>query len=675
MARTRTRGRWTTSVRTISLLALAALSLVHPGCGGNDPPSALVVPPASPGAIRAAIAFAGASRADAAQDWAESRRQCQAALDADPHHNAARMQLAWACWNLHEYDMAADLYGQVRGPLAKSAKLWRAHSLAAAGQWNDAQEAYAQDLSQAVPVSWAPYALPGSPKADNVDRCIVSWKKIASENPKSPVAQWLLGNTFIAAQRWDDSRAAYDKALALAPAWEPAIISSAFNHANAGRHAQALALLDPLLQKQPGHVSALWARAYARKGAGNDAGACDDFAALFKTQGRAADAAVLIDAAVLAWKIGRLDEGVAQLNAAILWASAYPRAVLLPGNREALLQFTAGNAPGSTTSALGRYAFASALFELIDATLNATGLALLADNSLEQINTPTEADRAPYLAQSLAAAEEAARNFDMSSAFASGMRGRVLPHTGRCIRELQQALQDRPDFEAAKVLLAQIHWYIGNADQARLLLQEVLAARPDATSIRVRLSTWTTLDKAQELMETIDAQDAQDIGAVFRRARLCQQVGDAKACTEQSLAILRDRGNFWDIYEMLGLSLQQTGAPDDALACLEFSVPLGRTADGALARAKLRAQLSKPAIVEGLIDAWRSASAGTPPEAEARELLRHRDTGTFVCGRCGGGGTISVTNGDIGQYSGTVATTQASCPQCLGLGLWHPNVP
>jgi hypothetical protein len=87
----------------------------------------------------------------------------------------------------------------------------------------------------------------------------------------------------------------------------------------------------------------------------------------------------------------------------------------------------------------------------------------------------------------------------MGTAMALRMRSSVLPHLGRCVRELQATLAARPDFDAAKVLLAEIHHSAGNENQACKLLEEVLAAKQDATSVRLRLSQWSPLDKAQEL--------------------------------------------------------------------------------------------------------------------------------------------------------------------------------
>ena len=331
---------------------------------------------------------------------------------------------------------------------------------------------------------------------------------------------------------------------------------------------------------------------------------------------------------------------------------------------------------GAPDSPLGRYALASSLFGKVDSALKANCnlfLQVLQSEDFQKVNKPTQADIAAFAGDLEKQSRAAMGNFDLASSLVILRRAATLPHLGRCIRELQSALQARSDFDAAKVLLAQIFEYADKENEARKLLEELLAAKPDSTSIRIRLSEWAPLDKAQDLMEAVPLQDANQLRVMLHRATLERDAGDYKACCAQALAIIRVHGNYWGVYEMLGQALEKTSDAQSAWECLEYSSKFGRTAEGLLCLARLGDRLGKPGVVESLIDAWRAAPNSSKAETDARDLLRHHDTAKYVCQRCGGGGTISETSGSMGEY-GSIQTRQVTCPQSQGFGFWHPKV-
>ena len=651
------------------------ISLVTATCNcSGDEAKTTTAKPASGGMTRAAVAFARASEAEETKNWEECLKQAEAALQDDPDHVAARMRAAWACWNLEQYDKAASLYAKVGGSFGDNARMWRAHSLAAVGNWSDAQQAFADRLATDALINWAPFSLPGSEKTDN-ERCVLYWKKVAKANPKSTVALWLLGNTYAGSKRWEEALAAYAEALKITPKWPPAVVASAMAQSYSGHPDEAQVLLDALLKEQPRHVEALWARMQVAAKQGDGAATSSACLRLAEVLGHRISINLLVQGAQTAWRSGQSDAGIRLINSAVDWAGEYCRVSMVDSDEQALADF-GDKRTLPPTDVLGRYALASALFGRVDALLNAAENVMIQGmqaGELTRVNTPTPADVARYGADAANGAEEAAKRFDIGTSMVLQMRATLLPHLGRCVRELEATLKNRPDFDAAKVLLAEVHHYAGNDNQARKLLEEVLAAKPDATSVRLRISQWSPLDKAQDLMEAVPTQDAALLRVMLRRANLERDAGDFKACARQALAILRERGAYWDVFELLGIALDKTGDRQSALACLEYSTKHGRTVQGALTIAKLREKLNKPGVTEALIDAWRAAPNGTPEETETRELLRGRNTASFVCQRCGGSGSISEISGTIVD-GGSIQTSQTACPQCQGLGLWYPNV-
>lgn len=664
----------TRSINCIVVLCFVVITsgILPAGCSDRKAKAAHVQP-VSKNTVRAALAYIRSETAEDSQQWRESLSQAEAALKDDPEHQAARMNAAWANWNLGKYAEAAELYGQVTGPARSNALLWRAHSLAAAENWTEAQAAYADRSAKVCPILWCPLALPGSETTDNADHVILFWKKCAKDNPKSTVACWMLGNAYAAAGRTEDAALAYANSLTIMPGWGPCVVSAAMIESNEGRSDKADEMLVEFLRKEPKNVAARWAARQVKIKRKDYTGASSESALIVDILGHQTSEEIMHESAFLAGIAGRMDMYISHLNSLVLWAGTSTRDVEMKLSTNTIESFDKELNGGAAVSAVERYELANWLYGQIEAGLGSRNMAenAMLIESLNKVNTTTEADLSGFGDEVKKRAKDNAGKFDFAEGYAAEWRAQLLPHLGRCERELQKALQEHHDFEAAKILLAEIKYLRGDKDTAVKMLQETLKAHPEATTIRLRLCEWLPLDKALELIEGVPQQDAKSFMVMFRRTVLERDAGNPKACAAMSLAALRELGTYWGFYEMLGVGLSMSGDPENGLECLEYSTSMGRSAIGALTLAKLRQQLGKPQIIEGLIDAWRASVSGSSEEIEATKLLKKLDTGKYLCGRCSGGGTISETSGASNQYGGSLTTYQVACPQCRGLGIWH----
>jgi tetratricopeptide (TPR) repeat protein len=626
------------------------------------------------------LAYLRVEQASERQAWEECLALSRAILDGDATHQPARMMAAWASWNLRRFSEAAKEYGRVSGPNALRAQLWRAHSLAASADWEESRAAYAAYSASAVPFSWFPVAVPGHVRPEDPEAGSLYWRRMLREHPKQGVPEWMLGNCYAATGRNADAAAAYSIVLESFPGWEPAIIALAMVDLAAGQPGAAAARLNSVIEADPKHIGALRARAHVYAVEGKMPAGSRDLANVFDRVGRVAEARELVGAATMAWRAGRTEDGVARLNDLILWATEYPRAILGDSDADVLGEFVSGQTAGDPDSPLGRYALASSTFGVVAAALGGDAAGFLLVESLQRINEPTDEDVARFAGDEHRRIKRAAGDsgFGGITSLATGSfvdmqvdhyRLIMMPHLGRCVRELEAALTQQKDFHAARVLLAQIRWFAGQSDTAIEILSEVVRNVPRAISARVRLSTWLPLDKADTLLDGALTEDRENVSMMRRRIQLCMAIGDHEGAADEAGSAIRVHGGAWDLYEAFGISLTRRGHFDAGAECLEHSSKFGRTGAGSLALAELRERLGKPGVVAALIDGWRSSEWGSSDEQEILAAIRRHDVNEFICGNCGGDGNVPEVSG--GQY---VSTRQIACGLCLGLGLWHAGV-
>lgn len=81
---------------------------------------------------------------------------------------------------------------------------------------------------------------------------------LLAANPDDPRLLAAMGNVYFDAERWQDSRAWYERSLAAAPDDVNVMTDLAIVHRNLGQPQQSLELLDRALELAPGHWQALY---------------------------------------------------------------------------------------------------------------------------------------------------------------------------------------------------------------------------------------------------------------------------------------------------------------------------------------------------------------------------------------------------------------------------------
>lgn len=657
----------------------AAVCLAALGALPAMPASALVAqtaPQRSP-ALTAALELA---RSETDADAADAA--LAAGLTAMPASASLSMRSAWRNFAAGRFGDAATLYGRAAGsPRAADAALWQAHSLASAERWPAAQAAYAERAARHLPIVWGPWFVPGSDAAP-ADRAIVHWRRATKDHPAAAVAWWLLGNSYAGAGRRDDALQAYDKAIALAPGWAPAAVAAAMveRQADAAAAAARLERLGAL----PDHLLVTWARYLVADQLGERAVALQSLERLRTLAPDTIDAGTLIDGALLAARAGDAAKAMAFLDHAVSYRSQYPRLILGADDDAALRTIAGQDLREGPLAPFWRYGFASSAFGKTDAAVGAlqSGDPFAMAQTLSALGAfgepPAEVQR--IMAERQRRLAERARNSGLAAfgaMFLESILTQVLPHFLRAQLELEAVVADHPDSVAARVLLAaMLHRYGELFDDPAATrrasddLARLVADRPNAPGPRLLLASWSALDVREDLLDGIDAAHAGSLRALAARCDLAFDLGDDRACVAHCLCVVHEHGDYWDTYETMGRALLRLGDAAAAKTCLEFSHRHGRTAAGLIALALLRAAAQEDGVTELLIDAWRTAPSNSAVETEAFQLLDRRpDLRRHTCQGCGGGRTVLDVSG-----STYVSTQRVRCPQCLGLGLWHPGV-
>lgn len=610
---------------------------------------------------------------DSRRDEGERLAHYERGLKLAPANQPLRFKAAWTCWLAGDFEEAARHYAQLEGAGRSNGLLWLGHSLFAAGDIDGARSAYEARAESTSPVYWAPAAMPGEDSPGQA-RLVLHWSREVKQHPESAMHRWMHGNALVGANRHAEAAAAYERALELDPTLHLARASLAMALSRGGDPKAA----DRVIAGLPDKFSRTALGSYVGLMVADELGDCETVVERCLVHLEAADrevkTGVLVRGAQAALACGKQAEGIRFLNEAFLVRETNRRAIMGDSDKACLEEMVRAR----PQAALEHYAYASSLFgymkQVTDETTRTANLLSFGSvvESLGRINTPSREDIARYgdLTQEI---EAATQNLDLGRAMAGQLLAQFQPHYGRAIREARAAIAADPSFLAAKVLLSEILDHMGDQDEADAILAEILEARPDATSIRLRMSYRVPLERAFELVESVDPRDTSAADVLMRRAFLQQEAGEQQLAAERALDFIEMHREAWDVQELVAFQLDGSGEDVRALELLDASAPSGRSARGALLRAELRDRLGRDGVVVALIDAWRSSPSGSAEERRAVRLLGRQDTRSHSCGRCNGGGTISVTQGQTGEY-GSIRTTQQACPKCLGLGLWGPGV-
>jgi tetratricopeptide (TPR) repeat protein len=616
--------------------------------------------------VESVIQWAKAKAHESAGDLAEASRRFDAVRKQDPANFCAAMDAAWAHFRLKQFDDAARIYAEVGGSRKPAAMTWSAHAKACSGDYAGAARDY-QARAAVPPLFYGEWMAPG---AETAEVAVLYWRRALKDDPNNAVPHYMLGCCLQALGRTAEASKALRSALAHDPAFVPAALTlSALERGTDDR--DHLDRLKYLLQADADHFGLLWEIAQLTEITGTPQ---EIEEAWTKAMDRGGDHVTDGDAVRIA-KIARHKGieslGVRALNHAMLHTSVYSRAVLGDDDSDTI-RSALPNLESADRRVLAQYGIASGVFGLVSEAqgadnflqsmmvrerLQAFGLV-----SSEQIKAATEA--------AFPKGDDLAAILNIGENMAEMNRASLRPFTVFAREQLHQVLEARPDFYAARVLLAQILWSEGLKAEATAELNSVLASDPSATSVRARLIDWAPLDLADALVSSCPPGSANDIRIAFRRARVLLQAGDNDGCIRQCVDTTRHHGSYWDVLELLGIALAGKNADEAAAIVLDHTFPLGRSSQGAVARAKLLLKLARDDAQTAAIDAWRIAPKGSTEESEALSLCRAQSMARFGCPKCGGGGTISVTNVSGSTYISS-STEQATCPQCLGLGLWH----
>lgn len=585
--------------------------------------------------------------------------------ELDPECQLTRFEFAWTQWRLRRFEEAAETYRGVSGKDRAKATLWEAHSLLAAGLTEDAEKLYQMRALEQTPVLWAPIALPGEVSTGDLDRTALFWHRRAREQETSGVHHWMYGNVLANAKRWKDALEAYRKAIECSPEFVPARASLAMTYRWLGQHDLALETIHALCAEYPNAPISTYGATYIQAAAGNHSEAGRSALAHLEQAGRGAEVTLLVTGATSCMRAGLIPEGRALVDATVLGRASFTRAILGDSDEDVLRLFSSRR----PRNELEHYALASSLYGYVRAGID-TGnpLALGATlNFLESAIRPTEAD-IEALGSAAKAFESSTDPFDLAGAFANQFWIQLAPYFGRALREAEAA--SHAGFASADVLRAAILRELELHPKANDLLSATLEEHPGATAVRLRLGNHLPLEEAIELIEAGDARDSEVLGLMARRAVLEERAGESERSAHAALDLISTHECYWDMLELIALELDRRGSPQRALRIFDEAHRTGRSPRGSLARALLHRKLDSPRVLEALIDAWRAAPVGSSEERRSLAMIRELDTSGHTCSRCQGGGTISVTSGTTGQF-GSIQTYQETCPQCIGLGLWH----
>ncbi len=661
------------SLRSMSAWILAACVV---GSSTNRVAAQDTPPQRSPELIAALAVVMAETTPDAAD------KLLAAALKAMPASAIARFRLANRDYFGRRFEAAADHYRRVDSPaLAAHGATWHAHSLAGAGLWSQARDAYSERGAHHLPIAWRPWCIPGSSNA-TADAGIVHWRRLAREAKDTAVPWWLLGNCYASSDRAAEALPAYEKALAIDADWVPAVVAAAMAEdamGNAGAAVRRLANLSD----RTGDMLLSWARFVVFDHAGQPKAALEALDELVTLAPHAVDAGTLIDGALAAARAGDAKAGMRYLDHAVLRVSLYPRMILGPNDDEALRTLARQDLTRGPAAPLWRYALASALLGKADTALqelesgNVLAFGALT-SALERFPvSPSIQEALSTLRSRIAPSGEPGSPAAMAEMMAASMRAAVVPVKMRACLELEPVLATHPGFASARVLHALALRQCGELLQdkegmrrAATELEALVDAHPQATGPRLLLASWSPLDVRETLLDGVDARDDGTLRVLVQRANLAAEIGDDRACIQHLLRIVHEHSTYWDTLESLGMALVRARDSDAAKTCFAFAHRNAGTAPGLIAHARLRAAAGQGSVIELLIDAWRAAPGGSAAEDEARSLLGEQaNLRQYTCQRCGGGGAVSNVSG-----STYVTTNRVACDQCRGLGLWHPKV-